>query len=305
MNALYLIFMLIAFVLLPAEANTCTTVQEPDISALDHLAYEGDTTAFQTIVTRLKPLAEAGNIDARQHLSGHLIAWWSNGHGNENDLQEGIRWATLAAEQGNVAACRILGLTYSDLKKPKQALHWCSLAAEKGDSFAQYNLGLWYQYGSNNLPKDDVQAAKWYLKAALQGQCNAQAAMASLYEKGLGVPKKLREEIKWRRLAAEQGISHAQYMMGRYHEEGRGVPQNNAEAVKWYRAATKHERLPEGDALIALSTCYASGKGVPVDYRKALECINRIKTESDLCEYEKNRRDQIRPILELIEETSR
>jgi hypothetical protein len=45
--------------------------------------------------------------------------------------------------------------------------------AEQGDAFAQYNLGIPYRKG-RGVQQDDVQARKWYEKAAAQGQAKAQ-----------------------------------------------------------------------------------------------------------------------------------
>jgi TPR repeat protein len=37
---------------------------------------------------------------------------------------------------------------------------------EQGDVKAQHNLGVFYENGLGGVPKDDVKAAEWYLKAA-------------------------------------------------------------------------------------------------------------------------------------------
>ena len=44
--------------------------------------------------------------------------------------------------------------------------------ADAGDVDAQFNLGVMYAYG-NGVPQDDVEATKWYRKAADQGQADA------------------------------------------------------------------------------------------------------------------------------------
>ena len=84
-------------------------------------------------------------------------------------------------------------------------------AAEQGDAEAQLELGLAYQDGWG-VPQDDVQAAKWWLRAAEQG--------------------------KWRR-DAFYGLGDAQYVLGEAYHEGRGVPQDDALAVKWWLRAVQ------------------------------------------------------------------
>ena len=58
----------------------------------------------------------------------------------------------------------------------------------KGDALAQYNLGVLYRKG-RGVPQDDVQARKWYEKAAVQGHAKAQFNLGTLYFNGEGVPK--------------------------------------------------------------------------------------------------------------------
>jgi len=50
---------------------------------------------------------------------------------------------------------------------------WYRKAAEQGDTRAQYNLGLMYNNGQG-VPRDDAEAVRWYRKAAEQGNARAQ-----------------------------------------------------------------------------------------------------------------------------------
>jgi len=80
--------------------------------------------------------------------------------------------------------------------------------AELGDVEAQNSLG-WMYYKGEEVPKDDVEAAKWFRKAAEQGVAIAQRNGAMLYANGKGVPKDMTEATKWIRKAAEQGNADA------------------------------------------------------------------------------------------------
>lgn len=53
-------------------------------------------------------------------------------------------------------------------------------AAEQGNAEAQFNLGLIY-YNGDGVPRDDPEAAKWYFKAAEQGHIEAQLNLGVMY----------------------------------------------------------------------------------------------------------------------------
>ena len=56
---------------------------------------------------------------------------------------------------------------------PEQIKEWRQ-AAEQGDAEAQNNMGFIYGTG-NGVPKDYVEAVKWYRKAAEQGYAQLKA----------------------------------------------------------------------------------------------------------------------------------
>jgi uncharacterized protein YdaT len=133
--------------------------------------------------------------------------------------------------------------------------------AEKGDALAQYNLGRSYADGEG-VPKDAVEAVKWYRKAAEQGDADGQYGVGFAYASGEGVPKDYVEAAKWFHKAAEQGNSYSQVMLGHAYAEGEGVPKDAVEAAKWYRKAAEQGDV-NGQYLLGL--VYAIGRGVPKD----------------------------------------
>ena len=71
-------------------------------------------------------------------------------------------------------------------------------------------------------------------------------------EIGEGVPQDYQEAAKWYLKAAEQGNMQAQFYAGRLYEKGQGVPQNDVIALSFYilasaggeaRATTERDRL--------------------------------------------------------------
>jgi len=110
-------------------------------------------------------------------------------------------------------------------------------AAEQGDAEAQANLGFMYANGEG-VPQDDVEAVKWYRKAAEQGYAKAQHNLGFMYLIGQGVPEIDVEAVKWFRKAAEQGHALAHCSLGSMYRTGsREVPKDKVEAYALFSVA--------------------------------------------------------------------
>jgi TPR repeat protein len=144
--------------------------------------------------------------------------------------------------------------------EPSPQAHFDGLRAkaEKGDAQAQYMLG-WFQLTGAGLPKNPVEAAKWFRQAAEQGSADAQYVLGSMYAQGNGVAKDGAEAARWYRRAAEQGSTDAAYYLGLAYAQGDGVTKDSAESVKWYRMAAEQGRT---DVAHHLGLAYAHGEGV-------------------------------------------
>jgi uncharacterized protein len=77
-----------------------------------------------------------------------------------------------------------------------------------------------------------------YRKAAEQGVPDAQTNLGELCANGDGIPKDDVEAVKWFRKAAEQGDAGAQFNLGRLYEAGRGISPNTVEAYAWFSLST-------------------------------------------------------------------
>jgi TPR repeat protein len=114
-----------------------------------------------------------------------------------------------------------------------------TVLAKQGNASAQNDLGLMYIEG-NGVPKDELEAVKWYRKSAEQGNAVGQAHLGAIYARGYGgVTQNYAEAFKWSRKAAEQGNADAQNMLGFAYASGKGVPQDYSEAAKWFRKAAE------------------------------------------------------------------
>jgi len=66
-----------------------------------------------------------------------------------------------------------------------------------------------------------------------------------MYGEGRGVPQDYAEAARWYRRAAEQGDAQAQYNLGLAYARGEGVTQNAVEAHMWFNLAAA--RFPAND----------------------------------------------------------
>ena len=145
------------------------------------------------------------------------------------------------------------GLAVKAEDRPQDLEAWCSLWAQKeeqqatvaeaekqeagqDDAWAQFNLGWMYEEG-RGVAQSDVEATKWYRRAARRGNARAQHSLGWMYRNGRGVPQNDAEAVKWHRWAAEQGYVPAQYSLGWCAKEGIGMAQDHVEAYKWYSLA--------------------------------------------------------------------
>ena len=123
---------------------------------------------FVTALRELEPLAEQGNVHAQDLLG----VTYENGEGVTKDYVEAVKWYRKAAEKGNVIAQNNLGYMYANgkgvTKDEVEAVRWYRKAADQGDASAQNNLGVMC-YNGKGVPQDDVEAYKWYSLAAAQG----------------------------------------------------------------------------------------------------------------------------------------
>src|ERR1043166_5816338 len=95
-------------------------------------------------------------------------------------------------------------------------------AAEQGDKVAQFEIGSRYLTG-RKMPKNEIEAARWFRKSAEQGYARAQYNLAYFYHEGIGISKDNVEAVKWCQKAAEQKVSAAQNLLGVCYREGDGV----------------------------------------------------------------------------------
>ena len=113
--------------------------------------------------------------------------------------------ALLCLAAASLGAATVDILSSKDLK---EAAKWYGKAAQQGNAWSQYKLGLMYQSG-DGVAADDAKAAGLFKQAAEQGNSWAQATYAQVLEQGKGIKADKAEAIKFYKLAAAQADAPA------------------------------------------------------------------------------------------------
>ena len=71
-------------------------------------------------------------------------------------------------------------------------------------------------------------------KGSRAKECEAQRFLGAIFYYGRGVTQDYAEAAKWYKKAAEQGDSGAQNILGAMYERGKGIPKDFVEAYKWF-----------------------------------------------------------------------
>jgi hypothetical protein len=91
-------------------------------------------------------------------------------------------------------------------------------------------MGLMYLYGWQ-VRRDVAEAARWYELAARQGHVGAQLQVASMYERGQGVPTNLVAAYMWTGVAAGAGDADATARLARLAKRLSAVERAEGEAL--------------------------------------------------------------------------
>jgi TPR repeat protein len=115
------------------------------------------------------------------------------------------------------------------------------LAADKGHGVI---LRLFVRHGAywgDVVEKLDGSLVREFMpelqRKAQQGEAAAQANLAALYQRGIGVPRDARQAVAWYEQAAAQGYGWAQWELGRAYAEGRAVLRDDVLAWAWANLA--------------------------------------------------------------------
>lgn len=157
--------------------------------------------------------------------------------------------------------------------------NWYLKAAEQGNAEAQYNVALCYYLG-DGVEEDKRTAFNWFLKAAEQGDAEAQCYVGYYYDEGKGgaVEENKKIAFEWYLKAAEQDNALAQSLVAGLYALGEGTEKNKTEAFNWGLKAAEHGDA-EMQCIIAYS--YALGEGVKQNKTEAFKWFLKAAKQGD------------------------
>jgi hypothetical protein len=159
-----------------------------------------------------------------------------------------------------------------------QAAAWYRKAADQGYALAQYKLGMLYRQRESGIMKDDVQAAAWLHKAADQGNAPAQAALGLCFSLGQGVTQDDAQAAAWYQKAVAQANPEAMVDLALLYEHGRGVPKDGKQAFALLQQAAG---LGAADAEYQLGIDYENGQDTKKDKNQALDWYNKAAEQGN------------------------
>lgn len=123
--------------------------------------------------------ANQGEADSQYHIGVMYI----KGDQVGRDVEEGVRWIKLAAEQGHKVATTYMELWNGDLSEnsfeSSIAVRWLKEMGRTFDIDAIFDLGFLYEMG-RGVQKNFQRAKKWYEFAAIEGHAEAKRRLALL-----------------------------------------------------------------------------------------------------------------------------
>lgn len=213
------------------------------------------------------------------------------------------------SKKGDVDALNQLGGSFTDdysygypessfdffprvLKEPSRMFIQRRKLNQAKSSYNQEYVGQCYLYG-DGVPKDSIQAIKWYRLASGNGSIRATSMIGHIYACGIGIPSNDKEAIYWLEKAANginangsnvkinlfdnaQHISDAQSSLGIRYFSGDGVIQDFNRAALWLRKAAN---FGNKYAQYHLGVIYAEGLGKNINMEDAVDWFTKAASQ--------------------------
>ena len=151
--------------------------------------------------------------------------------------------------------------------------------------------GHQYLHGDDGVKQDYEQAAKYFTKAANQGNPEAMYNLAWMTDRGLGVKKDHNAALKLLQQAVEQpaqhpiiltapnpGVAEAEHLLGVRYAQGISVDKDPSIAAHWYQRSMNHGNAESAHHLALM---YRDGIGVDRDVKKAEQLLQLSARRGD------------------------
>jgi len=179
------------------------------------------------------------------------------------------------ANDGDVLAINIVASMYENgqgvPKDAMQAFRYYERSANLGNVSGQYNLGRLYDQGVNGS-RNAYQAVNWLKKAAGQKYIPAMDYLARIYFHGRGVNKSFEKSHQWITRSGGANSAEKHYFMGFLYLKGHVLDKNLKQAHSHLLTAAE---AGHADAQFQLGEMYRRGEYVEINDDTALRWLNK------------------------------
>ncbi len=214
-----------------------------------------------------------------------LGTMYDKGIGTPPDSKAAVHWYEEAAIRQYIEAYAPLGMHFMNgdgvaHSNKDLAFHLFSLAAEKNDPVAENNLGICYLQGLETK-KNPKKAEELFLAAAKQDNWQAMRNLSAVYEGNIGIPADPGASLSWMVKAATEGDYEAQDVIGGWHRVGsHGLAKNFAASIYWFKKSAARGSLWGPEESIA-NLYLLGGYGIRADINQAIWWLERAAYEKD------------------------
>ncbi|MEE2525629.1 tetratricopeptide repeat protein [Hyphobacterium sp. HN65] len=181
--------------------------------------------------------------------------------------------ARTAAAAGHAQAATLAGLMHEngeiEAASDVQAVRWYRRAASQGEPVGNYRLGLMAQAARAGLAP--AEARSFFQRAAQAGHVPAMLAYALLL-KASPVPQDAPLAIEWAERAAQEGNVEAMFQLAQMYDGWERGPQEASAARDWYVQAAENNHA---EAALQAGLMLAAGEGGEADPDRAMELIRQ------------------------------
>ncbi len=141
------------------------------------------------------------------------------GRGVPKDIRKAYELMKWSADKGyadaqyNMAGAYLVGDTYDLQQNVEKGIRYLKLAAEQRDSYAMRMLGKYHLTGEYGIQKSNKKAFYYLSEAAKGDNIDALFEVSDLYFLGMGTRKSIKKSIECCKAAADKGHPEAQYSM--------------------------------------------------------------------------------------------
>lgn len=194
----------------------------------------------------------------------------------------------------------------------RDALRLARFWAKGGDPALLFSVGHFYNFGYSYETEKNIEALKWFQRAAEAGNAESQNILGTIYQSGdWGVRADPQLAIQWFERAAKQGDQNALMNLGEIYYLGEIVRVDYNRALPLFEQAYKDSEIDHSRPAKYLSWMYYYGQSVGVNCAKSWgyhvennDNLRNNKTEKKIfiraCTNDEKQRKQTNKILPIL-----